>query len=611
MRELGLHGLSIFRRFRETQTQQLTAGDPSDGLSEGAPGDGTADSSTGDVGGGGPVGRGWSVRGVVGGVVTGVACLLVWFALVAPIEVGRVRPGAFLRLPLEGLVVVGVCLALPVRVRRVVAGLVGVLLGLLSIVKILDMGFFEALGRPFNPVSDWSYFGSALGLLSDSVGRREAILVLIGAGVLVVALLVALPLSVLRLTGLADRHRAISIRAVTALGVVWVLVAAFGVPVVAGAPIASTSAAGLALDQVRGVRAGLKEQASFAKAVAVDPLAKTPAADLLTGLRGKDVIIAFVESYGRVAVQGSAFSPQVDAVLDAGTRKLHSAGFSAKSAFLTSPTFGGISWLAHSTLQSGLWIDNQQLYNHLVASNRFTLSDAFKRAGWRTVGDVPSNDRTWPQGTSFYHYDQLYDRRNVGYHGPTFSYASMPDQYILSAFQHLELAKPHHTPVMAEIDLVSSHTPWAPLPHMIDWTKVGDGSVFDPMPGQGRTPEVVWRDPNQVRAAYGQSIQYSLTNLVSFVQNYHDKNLVLVVLGDHQPSTIVSGIDASRDVPISIIAHDPAVLNHITGWGWQNGIRPAPNAPVWPMNTFRNRFLTAYGAQPPPTTSPSTTVAQH
>jgi hypothetical protein len=48
---------------------------------------------------------------------------------------------------------------------------------------------------------------------------------------------------------------------------------------------------------------------------------------------------------------------------------------------LTSPTFGGISWLAHSTLQSGLWIDNQQRYNQLVASNRFTLSDAFKQAG--------------------------------------------------------------------------------------------------------------------------------------------------------------------------------------------------------------------------------------
>ena len=143
-----------------------------------------------------------------------------------------------------------------------------------------------------------------------------------------------------------------------------------------------------------------------------------PSADLLTGLRGKDVIVAFVESYGRVAVQGSAFSPQVDAVLDAGTKRLRAAGFSSRSAFLTSPTFGGISWLAHSTLQSGLWIDNQQRYDQLVASDRFTLSDAFKRAGWRTVGDVPSNDAAWPEGTSFYHYDKIYDGTQRRLRGP-------------------------------------------------------------------------------------------------------------------------------------------------------------------------------------------------
>src|SRR5205823_9682478 len=114
-----------------------------------------------------------------------------------------------------------------------------------------------------------------------------------------------------------------------------------------------------------------------------------------TGLRGKDVIVAFVESYGRVAVEGSAFSPQIDSVLDTGTSRLRAAGFSSRSAWMTSPTFGGISWLAHSTLQSGLWIDNQQRYNKLVASDRFTLSDAFKRAGWRTVGYLPANDHDW------------------------------------------------------------------------------------------------------------------------------------------------------------------------------------------------------------------------
>ncbi len=68
-----------------------------------------------------------------------------------------------------------------------------------------------------------------------------------------------------------------------------------------------------------------------------------------------------------------------------------------------------------------------------------------------------------------------------------------------------------------------------------------------------------------------------------------------IVVGDHQPATVVSGEDASHDVPITVIAHDPAVLDRISSWGWQSGMRPDPEAPVWPMDEFRDRFLTAYG----------------
>jgi hypothetical protein len=539
------------------------------------------------------------LRAVTAAVTTLLAFLLVWFALVSPDEISRLTPGAFIRIPIEGLVVIALVLVLPVWARRVMAATVGVILGVVMVVKIIDMGFFVFLDRPFNPTADWPYFGSATDLLSLSIGRRDASIVPVVAVVVGVLVLVFVPLSVLRLTRLAARHRTASLRAVAGLGAVAIVCAILGVRIVSGAPIASTSAAGLVYDEVRAVQAGLHDKQTLLKAAADDPFATIPSRNLLTALRGKDVVIAFVESYGRVAVHGSSFSPQVDAALQAGANRLRAAGFSSRSAFLDSPTFGGISWLAHSTLQSGLWIDNQQSYNDLVTTDRFTLSDAFKRAGWRTVADVPSNEKTWPEGRSFYHYDKIYDDTNVGYMGPRFSYAAMPDQYILSAFQRMELAKPHHTPVMAEIDLVSSHIPWAPLPTMVPWSKVGNGSIFDPMPAQGNSPTSVWRDADQVRAAYGQSIQYSLTALTSFVQTYPDKNLVLIVLGDHQPSTMVTGQGATHEVPISVIAHDPAVMKRISSWGWQEGMLPGTNAPVWPMDAFRDRFLTAYGPQPP------------
>ena len=570
---MGLDGLSIFTRVRRPAAQtSSTDAQPV--------GDGQATRSR--------------LRTAASWAITILAFLLVWFALTVPDDISRRAATAFVRIPLEGLLVVVLVLALPARARRIVAALVGLLLGVLIIVKILDTGFFVALNRPFNPVADGSYFTSAVSLLKDSIGRAGAIASTVGVVVLVVALLVVMPLAVLRLTRVVHRHRTTSIPAVIALGVVWILCALSGLQIASGSPIASTSAARLAYDRASEVRAGLADERAFAKAAAVDPVADTPADQLLTGLRGKDVVIAFVESYGRVAVQDSAFSPQVDAVLDAGTKQLDAAGFSSQSAFLTSPTFGGISWLAHSTFQSGLWIDNQQRYNDLVAGQHFTISDAFKRAGWRTVADIPSNRQDWPEGTSFYHYDKIYDARNVGYVGPNFSYAAMPDQYTLSVFQQIELAKPH-PPVMAEIDLVSSHGPWAPLPHMIGWNELGDGSVFNEMAAQGESPDVLFRDPNKVKAAYGQSIEYSMTSLISFLQTFHDNNLVLILLGDHQPATVVSGQGASHDAPITIISHDPAVLDRISGWGWQDGLRPGPDAPVWPMDAFRNRFLAAYG----------------
>ena len=190
-----------------------------------------------------------------------------------------------------------------------------------------------------------------------------------------VAVLVLTTLAVLRLTRVAAGHRRWSLPAVTALGVVWVLCWAFGAQLVSDAPIASTSAAGLVVHEVRAVRAGVEDHAIFADEIRHDRFRHTPADQLLTGLRGKDVLLVFVESYGKVAVQDSSFSPQVDAVLDKGTRRLQAAGFSARSAFLTSSTFGGLSWLAHSTLQSGLWVDDQLRYDQLVKTNRFTLSD--------------------------------------------------------------------------------------------------------------------------------------------------------------------------------------------------------------------------------------------
>ena len=537
------------------------------------------------------------VRTSVGTALTIVALLLVWAALVAPDHPIHLTPSAFVRVPLEGLALIAVALVLPPTARRILACIVGPLLALVVIVKVLDIGFFAAFDRPFDPYLDSSYAGIGSETLRASIGASDANLILAGVAVLVVALLVFMTVAVLRVTRVAANHRRWSLRAITALGIVWVLCWVLGARLISDTPIASTSAADLVVDKVRTLEADLADHSVFANEISHDRFRDTRGDRLLTALRGKDVLLAFVESYGKVAVQGSSFSPQISADLDKWTESLQAAGFSSRSAFLTSPTFGGISWLAHSSMQSGLWVDTQGRYDQLVNTDRFTLSTAFKRAGWRTVDVVPSNDRSWSDGSSFYHFDKVYDRRDVGYHGPRYAYASMPDQYVLSALQRLELAKRHRRHLFAELDLVSSHTPWTQIPRRIDWRDVGDGSVFNSLPENNTTKPALWSDSSRVHAAYGRSIQYTMGTLVSFVRRYGDPNLVLVVLGDHQPSTVVTGLSPSHDVPISVIAHDPAVLDRIAGWGWNDGLRPLPQAPVWPMSAFRDRFLSAFGSR--------------
>jgi len=337
---------------------------------------------------------------------------------------------------------------------------------------------------------------------------------------------------------------------------------------------------------VQAVQSDLRDRARFDAEIRNDNVPSKPGGRLLSGLRGKDVLLVFVESYGKLAVEGTSFSPAIDAVLAAGNRELAAAGFSARSGWLTSATFGGASWLAHGTLQSGAWVDTLGRYNQLVASKRLTLTTAFRHAGWRTVAEVPSDTRAWPAGHSFYHYDAIYGRRDVGYRGPKYAFASMPDQYVLLALQRLELARVHRRPVFAEIDLVSSHTPWTRVPPLIGWSRVGDGSIFKRLP-------VNQAGLTDTKQGYAGSIRYTLRALFSFVAHYGDKNLVLVVLGDHQPSRVVSG-SPGHVVPISVIAHDPAVTRQVAGWSWVPGMRPTPTAPVWLMSAFRDRFLRAF-----------------
>ena len=533
-------------------------------------------------------------RRVAATVLTLLAGLLVFLALVLPKEVGQLTPPAFLRIPVEGLLLGAVLLVLRGRARRIVAVLAGAGLGLLTVLAVLQMGFRTTVGRPFDPLFDWSQLGSGIALIENPTGR---VLAVAGAVVAAVALVVGMALAGRRLAGVVTRHRSATARSLAVLTVGWLACLTFGVQLVAPVPVAARSTAALTFETAQLVSTSLADQRRFDEQAAADAFRDTPDADLLAGLRGKDVLVTYVESYGRSAVESPEFAPTVDAVLDEGTRRLAAHGFASRSAFLTSSVLGGGSWLAHATLLSGLRVTNQHSYDKLVSSDRTTISSAFHKAGWETVAVMPSSSGPWPE-QSFYGFDRTYDSGSLGNRSHTYAGFQTPDQYTMSAFEHSVRQRPGRGPLMAEIPLVTSHWPWAEVPRLLGWNEVGDGSVYDrPGAGQSDPVDAVEASPDRMRDGYRRTIEYSLSTLISYVETYGDDNMVLVFLGDHQAAPFVSGETAGKDVPITIVARDPAVLDRIAGWNWQDGLRPGPGAPVWPMESFRDRFLTAFGKQ--------------
>ncbi len=282
-----------------------------------------------------------------------LAFLLVFAALLAPNKVEDLTPVVFLRLPIEAVAAGGLLLVLPRRPGRALAVIGGVALGLLTIGKIFDMGFYEVLLRPFDPVLDGALVSDGVEFVSESAGPVAAIAAVAVAALLAVAILAVTALAALRLTRLMVTHRAPAVRAVALLTVVWAALAVLGVEVAPHQPAAARSAVVPAYDRALQVIASVRDKAVFARQSRVDAFATTPGSKLLTALRGKNVILVFVESYGRSALEDPGLAGTVVPALEAGARTLKAAGFAAQSAFLTSPTVGGGSIFAHSTCCPG------------------------------------------------------------------------------------------------------------------------------------------------------------------------------------------------------------------------------------------------------------------
>jgi hypothetical protein len=515
------------------------------------------------------------------------AFVFLYLVLVLPSNLDWITPLALVYFPLEALLLC--LLLLPGGAGTSIRRLAAVVLAAGLVFKVADMAAYKVFARQFNPVFDAYLLADGMNLLNGAIGRVGALLVALLLVALVVGIAVLAFTALARVQQVLRQHTQRSILVLFGFALLFVVLGLIGVR------RTSTLFHDQLVMHASNTLASIADIKDFRTIVDDDLHATTPGDTLFTALQGKDVLVVINESYGRTVLDNPVFSAQVKPALEQGNAALAAAGLAARSAFLTSPTVGGISWLAHGTALSGLWIDSQVRYDSLMMSERLTLNRLFQRAGWRTVAVMPAITMVWPEG-NYFGYDAIYAADNLGYRGLPFNWVTMPDQYVLSAFQARERQDGPRAPVMAELALVSSHAPWTPTPQLVPWPSVGDGSIFSAQAEAGPTPEEVWQETARIQQQYRKSIEYVMANLVSYAVTYGDDSLVLLILGDHQPAPLVSGATDNRDVPVHLIARDPAVLEAIAHWQWSNGLLPEDNAPVWRMDELRDRFVAAFSA---------------
>ncbi|MCB1669931.1 MAG: hypothetical protein R3F41_07735 [Gammaproteobacteria bacterium] len=519
-------------------------------------------------------------------LITLVAFAGLFVALTLPNRLAWINGSAFIYFPLE-FMVIGLLLLAPGRAAAVSRVVLAVLLGLGILLRGADLVTHEIFGRPFNLIFDAHLLADGSRLLTGVLGNLAA------TAVGVVLVLVSALLAWLAFAMLGRVQVALRVAPRASALTLLVLLLGWGALNAAGWSRTGTFAWDQLVAHGRDTMESVHDIRDFAETVNEDQLADRAGEPLFSRLRGKDVYIVFAESYGRVLLDREPFAESVTATLTEAGEALAADGVYARSAFLTSPTVGGLSWLAHASTLSGAWIDSETRYETLVISDRVTLNQLFRGAGWRTVAAMPAISMAWPEG-QYYGYDTIYNAHNFGYQGLPFNWVTMPDQYVLSALQKRERSGTGRQPVMAEVALISSHAPWTPVAHLVPWDQVGDGRIFDSQAQSGPSPETVWREVDSIRSHYRQSIEYMLRTLVSYVQQYGDENLVILMLGDHPPAPMVSGDPDARQVPVHLIARDPAVIDAIADWHWQPGMLPGDDAPVWPMDSLRNRFVAAF-----------------
>lgn len=468
---------------------------------------------------------------------------------------------------------------------RLISALALVLI-LLAAARYMEVTAPALYGRAINLYWDTQHLPAVAAMMAESIAPWQLALAIVAACALLVLVYLALRWALATLAAATAERWALGTLAACLVGAYLFSYYASVGPILRwfSVPVTQTY-----VRQIELVAEALAGGGAAAELPAADPLAgwtwsARPAAD---------VFVVFVESYGAVAYDADS----VAAALAPQRARFAAAVAEARgeivSAFVTSPTFGGVSWLAHASFMTGIDVTESGAYNALLIQERETLVDRFGAAGYRTLALMPGLRGDWPEG-SFYGFDRIYDARAVEYVGPEFGWWRVPDQYALARLDVAEIGAAARAPLLVFFPTISTHMPFRPTPpFQPDWQ-----ALLGPTPYPAELlagPASAAPDLMDLRPAYADALAYTYEYLGSYLRRRANRDYVLLVLGDHQPPASVAGEGARWDVPVHVIASDAAALAPFRAAGFVAGIEPR-SEPVGRTYELGAWLLEALGA---------------
>jgi hypothetical protein len=312
----------------------------------------------------------------------------------------------------------------------------------------------------------------------------------------------------------------------------------------------------------------------------------------LAHVRGADVFLIFLESYGSVSWDRPAFLTALAASRERFAADIRAAGLEVVSTRVTSTTFGGESWLAHISLLTGTEVRDQNTNVRLMAQRRDTLVTGFAREGYRTVALMPGLQRAWPEGR-FYGFSEILGAGELAYSGPPFGWWDVTDQYALARLDVLTSSNGARQPLFVFFPTISTHTPFTPTPpYQPQWKRILTATPYDTEEldaAWAETPDWLNLDPGYVKA-----LDYTHKTLGGYLRLHAGRDLVVILIGDHQPPAAVTGEGASWDVPVHVMTSRPIVLDRLRQHGFRDGLTP-PTAATMGINDLLPVLLQGFG----------------